>query len=363
MELDIYIPSLNIGIEFDGKLYHKSIQNKSRDAKKYVRCKENGIFLIRISDTKDEQNFFGSSLNDCDCKIEIVNTKAKNLNQAICELFKILEHPIVPNIENDRHNILKYLTATDISLAESYPELSNEWNYNKNGELTPAMFHPGSCEKVWWLCKKCGHEWKTAICERTGHDKTSCPKCAKAQQGATKRENNLKTKGSFTKTHPEVLKEWDYERNLVAPESLVAGSTFKAWWICNKCDHRWQTTISHRTQRHSGCPCCSNRVIVSGKNDLATTHPNCISEWDYEKNTEVTPQNVSYGSNKKAWWKCSKCGYEYMASISSRASAEHCPQCIKKIKLKTFQETIVKKNGSFGEHCTHLLAEWDYDKN
>ncbi len=358
MELDIYIPSLNIGIEFDGKLYHQTEQTQIRDAKKYNACKQKGIRLIRITDA-----IIDKSSSICDHKINILNTKAESLDKAICDLFKIFGKTASPNIKADRHQILSYLTATDSSLLEQYPEICAEWNYTKNGSLTPNMFHSGSNEKVWWICHKCGYEWLTAICERTGHDHTNCPKCARVERGLQRIASNLKTQGSIAKTHPELLSEWDFENNTIDPNNLIAGSSYKAWWVCRKCNHRWKTAVSKRTKNNSGCPCCANRVIVAGKNDLATTHPHCIGEWDFEKNTDVTPQNVSHGSSKKVWWKCSKCGYEYIASISSRLSAQHCPECIKKVKLKAFQETIVKKNGSFGEHCTHLLAEWNFDKN
>jgi hypothetical protein len=50
MELDIYIPQLKIGIEYDGKLYHNKDRNRLNDAKKYTICRNHGISLIRITD-------------------------------------------------------------------------------------------------------------------------------------------------------------------------------------------------------------------------------------------------------------------------------------------------------------------------
>ena len=35
MELDIFIPQLNVGIEYDGKTFHKNPSNRVRDARKY----------------------------------------------------------------------------------------------------------------------------------------------------------------------------------------------------------------------------------------------------------------------------------------------------------------------------------------
>ena len=37
------------------------------------------------------------------------------------------------------------------------------------------------------------------------------------------------------------------------------------------------------------------------KNSFATIHPELVSEWS-EKNLPLTPEMVSYGSNKDVWW-------------------------------------------------------------
>mgnify|MGYP002513226043 CR=1 FL=1 len=43
-----------------------------------------------------------------------------------------------------------------------------------------------------------------------------------------------------------------------------------------------------------------------------------MSEWDWDANAELDPNKLTSGSNKKAWWKCSKCGYCFLQGI--------CPQ-------------------------------------
>ena len=48
--------------------------------------------------------------------------------------------------------------------------------------------------------------------------------------------------------------------------------------------------------------------LVVGVNDLASQCPEVAAEWDYEKNGDVTPDGISYGSKKKAWWVCPDCG-------------------------------------------------------
>lgn len=42
MELDIYIPTLKIAIEYDGAVWHKNEEHYKREVKKYKACKESG---------------------------------------------------------------------------------------------------------------------------------------------------------------------------------------------------------------------------------------------------------------------------------------------------------------------------------
>ena len=42
-------------------------------------------------------------------------------------------------------------------------------------------------------------------------------------------------------------------------------------------------------------------------NSLAEVHPELVSEW--EKNLPLTPDDITFGSNKKVWWK-GTCGHE-----------------------------------------------------
>lgn len=56
------------------------------------------------------------------------------------------------------------------------PDLAKEWDYSKNGDLKPDMFHIGSDKRVAWVCDK-GHEWSTKIAHRGSG--AGCRVCAK----------------------------------------------------------------------------------------------------------------------------------------------------------------------------------------
>src|SRR5581483_5577357 len=66
--------------------------------------------------------------------------------------------------------------------------------------------------------------------------------------------NNLKVK------RPDLMPEWDYEKNTERPENLFPKSNKYAWWICpiNPCGcHKYQSLVSDRTTGY-GCPYCRN---------------------------------------------------------------------------------------------------------
>ena len=66
--------------------------------------------------------------------------------------------------------------TTTYNLAVSNPVLCEEWHPTKNGDLTPNDVTPGSNKKVWWMCRKCKHEWQAGIFGRNSRGR-GCKKC------------------------------------------------------------------------------------------------------------------------------------------------------------------------------------------
>lgn len=60
-------------------------------------------------------------------------------------------------------------------------------------------------------------------------------------------------------------------------------------------------------------------------NSLAAVHPELIVEWS-DRNLPLTPDSVTFGSNKKVWWK-GACGHEWETSVKARSNGEKCPIC------------------------------------
>ena len=153
--------------------------------------------------------------------------------------------------------------------------------------------------------------------------------------------------------NPEMAKEWNYERNgSLKPEQFAPNSHKKVWWKCSK-GHEWQATIKDRNVGN-GCPYCSGRYTISGKNDLQTVNPSLTKEWNYDKNDGLTPAEVTPNSHKKVWWKCSK-GHEWQATIADRNNGRGCPYCSNRMILRGYNDLQTVN--------PDLASEWNYEKN
>ena len=88
--------------------------------------------------------------------------------------------------------------------------------------------------------------------------------------------------------------------------------------------------------RGGGCPYCANRKVLPGFNDLATIQPLVTKQWHETLNGTLTPEMVTAGSHKKAWWQCSY-GHVWKATIYSRAGVQQCgcPVCAGRTRTKT----------------------------
>ncbi|WP_283123891.1 zinc-ribbon domain-containing protein [Angelakisella massiliensis] len=211
----------------------------------------------------------------------------------------------------------KVLIGTN-DLATLYPHLAKEWHPTKNGELMPDSVTCGSKRKVWWQCSK-GHEWCVSVQSRVLND-TGCPVCA--GRIIIPGENDLASH------FPDIAKEWHSEKNNALLPSMVAPfCKLHVWWRC-PFGHDYIATVESRTAKHSGCPYCAGKKVLPGFNDLATCQPQIAAQWHPSLNDSLTPQMVTAGSHKKAWWICAA-GHVWKAAIYSRTGKQQrgCPVC------------------------------------
>lgn len=231
-------------------------------------------------------------------------------------------------------------------LATVNPNLAVEWHPSKNGSLLPSQITAGSNKKVWWL-GKCGHEWEREICERSkGH---GCPVCSGRliQPGIN----------DFATINPKVAAEWHPTKNgNLTPANVTPNSNKKVWWLCPDCGYEWQSCVCVRNA-HSRCPACIGKTLARGINDLQTMNPELSSEWNYDLNKDLKPNDIKAVSTQKVWWTCSKCGYEWKESPNNRrrSGRGRCPACQNSVVLVGYNDLAIAN--------PRLAAEWHPTKN
>ena len=346
VELDIYVPELKLGIEYDGVYWHKNKKssdlNKSkllRNELTLVRVRENGLSPIE----GDYCIFTGLSETDIETTIKKI-FEFISINFSFEEGFINWLRSLDINLARDGIDIKEsyILRKKENSLSAKCPDLAKQWHPTKNKGLVPESFSPNSHLNVWWL-GECGHEWRATPNSRSRG--TNCPYCA--NQKKLEGFNDLAT------THPELVKEWHPAKNGdLLPTDVLAGGRRKVWWLGN-CGHEWEATISDRTYG-SGCPYCAGKVALKGFNDLATTHPNLAKQWHPTKNGDLLSNSLTSGSNKKVWW-LGECGHEWEASINNRSKGSKCPYCANQKVLEGFNDLAT----------THpdLAKQWHPTKN
>ena len=225
-----------------------------------------------------------------------------------------------------------------------HSDVAKEWDYTANSRL-PEEVSCGSNYCAGWVCLVCGNKWNTRVNKRTAG--SGCPRCN------IQRQINLASiKNPLISQYPEVAAEWDYDRNFPhRPENFSSKSHKRFRWACLVCGHGWDSIISNRTQG-CGCPACAGS-IVTDKNRLSALYPCLAEEWDYKKNFQLKPEDVSYASDIKAFWVC-KCAYSWCAPIKDRTSGKGCSAC---------SGNVVSDKNRLSLTNPELCEEWDFEEN
>lgn len=197
MELDIYIPCIHVGIEFDGATWHQSDKEYSRELKKYYICKSNNIKLIRIKEETKRDWIDNAKTADIVYTIKTAKKliELENIIRQVLDLIDLnsnmwirtdpfaFHSKVSVNITRDFSQILSYLSTIEKSLESERPDVALKWNYEKNGTLKPSMFTTGSNQIVWWKCPTCGHTWQSTINSMTREGRNGCAECSKVHRG------------------------------------------------------------------------------------------------------------------------------------------------------------------------------------
>ena len=246
-EIDLYLPDYKIGIEYDGVAYHSKDYLIEREKRKNEAFLQSGVDLIRIKENYEKECIEDQTV------FFVVDHSYKNFPHGIEMLFQLLNDktgkaltPII-DISADRIEIMSQYMMIDRknNFAEHYPELTRFWNYEKNEGLRPENFRYMSNRKIWWKCPTCGGEWEESVINVAKGNR--CPYCSGHRV--------LAGYNDIQSTSPELILEWDYEKNRgLSPTQFSRGSNQYVWWKCQQ-GHSWRTSIAQKRS----CPICSNR--------------------------------------------------------------------------------------------------------
>ena len=247
-----------------------------------------------------------------------------------------------------------------VSLAEARPDLTKEWNYEKNGDLRPEDVGHRSDKKVWWICpydvpddypveslrgKHFDFEWEAKVYVRSEY-----PGCPFLSGHSTWTGFN-----DLAAINPELAAQWHPTKNGdLKPTQVTANSGLKVWWSLpydipldypieplrgKHFKFEWEASIDNRN-KHQSCPYLIGKAVWPGFNDLATINPKLAAQWHPTKNGDLKPTQVTANSGYKVWWllhydipndyfieslKGKHFDFEWESTIANRSSGFGCP--------------------------------------
>lgn len=265
LEIDIYISSLHLGIEYDGERWHKNIQ---KDINKTNLCLLNNVHLIRVREPKCERS------NEFEYQIITPKptTNGSHMTIPIKQIINILKNDFHVNCSvnidclRDNATICSTILSSKggNSLLIKKADIAKEWDYNKNYPLTPNDVSVRSGRKAWWICPN-GHSYNSVIASRTGSDACGCPMCS--NKGSSLYQNGLYIgEHSLLKERPDIAAEFMEDKNGISANDISVSSNKKMWFKCSKCDYEWQSKINNRTSSNTqGCPMCAKEKVRLSK--------------------------------------------------------------------------------------------------
>ena len=166
-----------------------------------------------------------------------------------------------------------------------------------------------------------------------------------------------------------LIDEWDEDANGITVDEAKAWDTNRRHWKLPYHDNelnkdfvfKWESTPSKRC-RGSNCPILSNQMIHPGYNDLQTRNPELAKELHPTLNGVLTADKIAPNSNKKIWWLCPSCGYEYQATPSHRNICKTgCPRCAKELQTSFPEYALLYYLGKHEKNIKHSFNDLGFE--
>lgn len=95
--------------------------------------------------------------------------------------------------------------------------------------------------------------------------------------------------------------------------------------------------------------------VTNPELSLSYKHPELLTLWDFEKNDDIQPYQISATSTRLVWWKCPY-GHSELRTVNSVRRAPYCTTGI----CKYIGRHI---HNSLKDEFPEIAQEWDYDRN
>lgn len=195
--IDIYVRSVGLSIEYDGKAWHNTKEKIESDQyKEEIIIQENGGELIRVRengcypiesrgkvytyDNNYNNEYYGKLL---EIAYSIVGSYKKEVIKIDESKLDVLVNKIWYNENN--------------SLGNTYPELEEYYSIDNKQGFRDLTY--GSKFKVKWECKKCGIKWEQPVNQVTKRTpKKYCLECYYGKKEKRTKEMNKRKQGEST---------------------------------------------------------------------------------------------------------------------------------------------------------------------
>ena len=293
MELDIYLPDMNLAIEPGGWVWHQD--KLSRDEEKRTRCEDAGIRLVTIYDAcpLDKAPF------EHDCLIFAYDLGSEDghvtLKRIVSELLDDIGRA-------DGSEMIDWAEVELVAYDESQ-SMTTEMFAARVATIDPTIQvvgeYQGANRRIDVCCLECGYEWSPYANNLVRGQ--GCPKC----HGAWRRSTQ----------------EFVEELRLINPTIEVLGEFLGRHQPievrCKKCGREWTSTPGGLL-KGDGCARCSGKLqktTASFAEDLAKVSPDLLVIGEYVNSK--TPILV----------RDSRCGHEWSARPNNLLNGSGCPVC------------------------------------
>ena len=251
------------------------------------------------------------------------------------------------------------------------PDIDNYWDLDKNEGLTPDDIGASASQKVWTRCPECGNSVLRAMRNSWAEDGNGGGYIIKCRTCGKRNDKN-----TLISCCPDILKYWDYDKNIQKPEYYTVSSGKQIHMSCPMCSKPLHRPVCDSVRKNDDgtyhvavCLECSlsteyRRTKDNRENTLDKVCPDIEKYWVYEQNT-YRPSELTVYAIEEISLRCPVCGDvikrlcgNSVKPDGDRFSIIPCHKCgiNTHVKMKAKQRSI-------STEYPDIVLWWDKDNN